>query len=57
VPTINKTLGYRRGTARRTKSAEIVSAAAQLYKKSDHRQIDFYDSVGIVKRSAKLPVR
>jgi len=30
----NKYLSYRRGTVRRLKSVEILSAAAQLYKKS-----------------------
>ena len=34
IRTQNKQLSYRRGTARRLKSVEILSAAAKLYEKS-----------------------
>jgi len=34
VANLDKQLSYRRGTARRLKSVEILSAAAQLYEKS-----------------------
>jgi len=34
LKTVDNELSYRRGSARRLKSVEIVSAAAQLYEKS-----------------------
>jgi len=36
---LNKRLSYRRGTARRAMSVEILSTAAQLYEKSSQRSL------------------
>jgi len=39
---LNKKLRYRRGTARRAMSVEILSTAAQLYEKSHLKQLTVY---------------
>ena len=51
-----KKLRYRRGTARRTMSAEILSTAAQLYEKSHSNRLALGNDLEGDSRSSELPL-